>query len=253
VPVADLDPSFAREAGGLAFCALDDVGPGAFAPRLLGVDREFPLVVLSYLAGSDSPGPDFQRAPSLADLLLTPSASAAVSAWLDWAVACGRLAAVSAGKQEDFARLRAGYGAYEDRGGRMRDTVLSAADLVAPLGVAVPAGIGAELADVVTVFGSDYQVFSPGDICPDNNLFTAEGIRFVDFESAGFHTVFADAAYLRMPFSSCWCVLRMPAGLAAAGEKAYCAEVAAVFGELKSDAIWNPACCARWRPGPCTP
>jgi hypothetical protein len=230
---------FAAEAAGLAFCGLDDVGPGAFAPRLLGVDREFPLVVLSYLAGPESPEPGLQRAPSLADLLLGPSASAAVGAWLDWAAACGRLAAVSAGKQEDFARLRAEYASYEDWGGRVRDIVLSAADLVAPLEVAVPGGIEEELADVVRVFDCDYQVFSPGDICPDNALVTAEGIRFVDFESAGFHTVFADAAYLRMPFSSCWCVLRMPAGLAAAGEKAYRAEVAAVFGELKSDAIWE--------------
>jgi hypothetical protein len=225
---------FAAEAAGLAFCALDDVGPGAFAPRVLGVDREVPLVVMSYLPGPDSPG-----APSLADLLLGPSASAAASTWLDWAVACGRLAAVSVGRQEDFTRLRAGYGAHEDWGGRVRGIVLSAADLVAPLGMAAPAGLEADLADAVTVLDSGYQVFSPGDICPDNNLITADGVRFVDFESAGFHSVFLDAAYLRMPFSSCWCVLRMPAWLTAAGEKAYRAEVAAVFGDLKSDAVWE--------------
>jgi hypothetical protein len=121
----------------------------------------------------------------------------------------------------------------------VRGIVLSAADLVAPLGMAAPAGLEADLADAVTVLDSGYQVFSPGDICPDNNLITADGVRFVDFESAGFHSVFLDAAYLRMPFSSCWCVLRMPAWLTAAGEKAYRAEVAAVFGDLKSDAVWE--------------
>src|ERR1700722_10464374 len=66
---------FAAEAAGLAFCALDDVGRGSFAPRLLGVDREFPLVVMSYLAGTgpsglDTPGLGFQRALSLAALRL---------------------------------------------------------------------------------------------------------------------------------------------------------------------------------------
>jgi hypothetical protein len=84
-----------------------------------------------------------------------------------------------------------------------------------------------------------YQVFSPGDICPDNNLVTAAGIRFVDFESAEFHSVFLDAAYLRMPFSTCWCVLRMPPALAPAGESAYRREVTAAFPDLTSDVAWE--------------
>jgi hypothetical protein len=84
-----------------------------------------------------------------------------------------------------------------------------------------------------------YQVFSPGDICPDNNLVTDAGIRFVDFESAGFQSVFLDAAYLRMPFSTCWCVLRMPPGLAAEGESAYRREVVKAFPDLASDAVWE--------------
>jgi len=210
----------AAEAAGLEFIAA--MPPGGYAPRLLGVDREAPLVVMS----------DLGSAPSLADLLLGSAQPAAARAWLEWSVACGRLAAASAGCQDRFARI---FDAPDS--GWLRDRVLNAADLVAPLGVDVPAGLAGDLASVVAGFEHGYQVFSPGDICPDNNLVTAAGIRFVDFESAGFQSVFLDAAYLRMPFSTCWCVLRMPPGLAAEGESAYRREVVKAFPDLASDAV----------------
>ena len=82
-------------------------------------------------------------------------------------------------------------------------------------------------------------MFSPGDLCPDNNLMTAQGVRLIDFESAGFHSVFLDAAYLRMPFSTCWCVLRLPAAVASALEEAYRTTVSAVYPELTADEVWQ--------------
>ena len=216
----------AAEAAGLEFSST--LPSGGSGPRLLGLDREIPLVVMS----------DLGSAPSLADLLLGSSQSAAVRAWLDWSVACGRLAAASAGCQDQFLRIRGQYGGAPDSRW-LSDCVLKTADLVVPLGIDVPAGLAADLADVVAGWEHGYQVFSPGDICPDNNLVTAAGIRFVDFESAEFHSVFLDAAYLRMPFSTCWCVLRMPPGLAAAGESAYRREVVTAFPDLASDAAWE--------------
>jgi hypothetical protein len=210
------------EAAGLEF--ISAMPPGGYAPRLLGVDREAPLVVMS----------DLGRASSLADLLLGSSQPAATRAWLDWSVTCGRLAAASAGCQDQFIQISDAPDSYW-----LRDRVLNAADLVVPLGIDVPAGLAADLAEVVAGWEHGYQVFSPGDICPDNNLVTADGIRFVDFESAGFHSVFLDAAYLRMPFSTCWCVLRMPPGLAAEGESAYRREVVMAFPDLMSDAAWE--------------
>jgi hypothetical protein len=57
--------------------------------------------------------------------------------------------------------------------------------------VPVPAGLGGELAEVAGAAGSErYAVFSPGDICPDNIVLSPDGIRFLDFESAGFHSAF---------------------------------------------------------------
>ena len=83
-------------------------------------------------------------------------------------------------------------------------------------------------------------MFSPGDICPDNNLLTAAGVRFLDFEASGFHSVFLDAAYLRMPFSTCWCVFALPSGLGAAAEARYREQVCGIWPRLAEDAVWLP-------------
>jgi hypothetical protein len=227
-PTAEGAGGFAAEASGLAFTSSAGVGP-----RLLAADPAVPLVVMT----------DLGDAPSLADLLLGESAKAAAGALLSWARACGELAVRTAGRQEELARLHAAYASGSAAGDGCRwlhDRVLSAADLLAPLDIKAPIGLAGDLADVASILDpGGYEVFSPGDICPDNNLVTAAGIRFVDYESAEFHSAFLDAAYLRMPFSSCWCVLRMPAGLAAAAEAAYRAEVSAAFPDLAEDAVWR--------------
>ena len=118
--------------------------------------------------------------------------------------------------------------------------VREAADLPGLLGVAAPSGLAADLASVLAVTGpGECEVFSAGDICPDNNLLTPSGVRFIDFESAEFHQVYLDAAYLRMPFSTCWCVFRLPGPVAETAENAYRNLVAGVFPALADDATWR--------------
>ena len=82
-------------------------------------------------------------------------------------------------------------------------------------------------------------VFSPGDICPDNNLLTPGGVRLIDFEASGYHAVFLDAAYLRMPFSTCWCVFRLPPELRDAAEARYRAQATRIWPELADDGTWE--------------
>jgi hypothetical protein len=220
---------FAAEAAGLAVAT--DTG---LAPELLATDPRSLTVVLS----------DLGRAPSLADALLGSGQERAALALLDWADACGRLAVALSGRESLLARLRREHAGSEpgDIGqAGLRQRVLGVAERAALAGVTAPDGLAAELAEVAAaVARPDYPVFSPGDICPDNNLLTPGGIRFIDFEECGYHPAFLDAAYLRMPFSTCWCVFRLPAGLRDAAEERYRAQVARVWPQLADDRTWRP-------------
>jgi len=219
---------FAAEAAGLALVS----GTG-LAPELLAADRNSLTVVLS----------DLGRAPSLADALLGTGRDKAVQFLLDWAQACGRLAVAVAGREAELARLRRQHAGGEPAAPAwtsLRQRVQGAAERAALAGVAAPDGLEAELAEVAAaVSGQDCLVFSPGDICPDNSLLTPGGIRFIDFEESGYHPVFLDAAYLRMPFSTCWCVFRLPAGLREAAEERYRAQVARIWPRLSDDGTWQ--------------
>ena len=231
-PTAEGTSSFAAEAAGLELA-----GGSELAPEFLAADATRQVVVMA----------DLGEGRSLADALLADppdSATPARSVLLDWAAACGQLAVAARSRQRDFDHLTLGYlaGRPDQRHVTgLRDRVLGAASQAAKIGVSAPAGLEAELAQVAAAVESDrFAVFSPGDICPDNNVLTPAGIRFIDFEEAGFHSVFLNAAYIRMPFSTCWCVFRFPAELADAAEDAYRAQACVVWPDLAEDAVWRP-------------
>ena len=220
---------FAAESAGLVVA-----GSSALGPALLGADPGPQLVVMSDLGGG----------LSLADVLLTGSAPEARTALLDWAGACGRLSVVTNAHRSEFdgltARYRAGRPDERHLAG-LPGRVLAAAESAAKMGVPAPEGLAGELAEVAAAAAADqYAVFSPGDICPDNNLLTSAGVRFIDFEEAGFHPVFLDAAYITMPFSTCWCVFRFPRELSAEAEAAHREQVSSLWPELADDAVWQP-------------
>jgi hypothetical protein len=217
--------SFLDEAAGLAF---SDAGP-----KLLAVDTERSVLVLE----------DLGTPPSLADLLLGDDPERAAAAATAWATAFGRLCASSAGRQQEFANLRQQFGG--EPANPHDETWLPRALRQLParfreLGVELPQGLDAELVTLlVEIEPGDFAVFSPGDVCPDNNLLTPDGLRFLDFESAGFHSVFLDAAYTRLPFATCWCVFTPPPGLTAVMEAAFRSEVVRAFPALADDAVWE--------------
>jgi hypothetical protein len=236
-PAEDPGPAcFAAEAAGLA--TAHDTG---LAPELLAADADRLTVVMS----------DLGSGASLADVLLGEVPGDARRELLDWAAACGRLSAATSGRRARFetvlSRYLAGRPDLTDAS-RLPEFIVRAGQRAATLtgqplsglgGVRVPAGVAAELRAVAdAVSPARYPVFSPGDICPDNNLLTAAGIRFLDFESAGIYSAFLDAAYIRMPFSTCWCVFRLPAEIALAAEAAYRDQVAAVHPGLADDSVW---------------
>jgi hypothetical protein len=220
--------SFAAEASGLAFA---DSGP-----RLLAADPEALMVVLE----------DLGSHPSLADRLLGDSAESADGALREWATCYGRLAAGTVGREAELDRLIGEYGRGPDRdpeafANRLVRYAQAFSLKLTGLGLRVPAGFDEEIAGISKLLSADtHRVFSPGDICPDNNLLTPGGLRMLDFEGASFHSVFLDAAYARMPFATCWCVYALPEGLAAQIEELYRAEVVRALPDLADDRIWQP-------------
>jgi hypothetical protein len=221
--------SFAAEAAGLELA-----GRTGLAPVLLAADLDLRVVVMS----------DLGRGATMADLLLGKSADAAGQAVLSWAAACGKLSAAASSRRHELAGLRSRYA----RGwpGRpfsetLAERIVAVADRAALLGVPAPAGLADDLADVAwAVRAGHYPVFSPGDLCPDNSLVTADGVRLLDFEAAAIYSVFLDAAYIRMPFSTCWCVFRLPAELGRAAELSYRQAICAAWPELADDTVWQP-------------
>jgi hypothetical protein len=215
--------AFVAEASGLRHT---DLGPG-----LLAVDAERRLVVMT----------DLGIAPNLADKLLGGDPAAAAEALTQWATAYGRLAATTAGRQAELAALRAEYGATGATAEEnwIAELARTLPEVMTASGVAVPDGLDADIALAAGLHTDEYQVFSPGDICPDNHLLTPDGLRPLDFEWAVYHSVFLDAAYTRMPFSSCWCVSRLPEDLARDAELRYRAEIVTAFPALADDAVWE--------------
>ncbi|MEU1408931.1 hypothetical protein ABZ471_42880 [Streptomyces sp. NPDC005728] len=216
--------SFTSEAAGLAL--------QAEGPALLGVDADVPLLVME----------DLGAAPTLADVLLGDDPKAAAEGLSAWARGLGRLAAASVHRRADFTGLSARYNKGLASWGDEPWIERNAADLLPLLdgaGIAVPPGLADELARIGTAGGAEFPAFTPGDTCPDNNLLTPGGLRLIDFEAACYQSVFLTTAYCRMPFSSCWCVFRLPADLAEDVEQAYRAEVVTAYPALAEDAVWQ--------------
>jgi len=221
--------SFAAEAAGLALTGATGTGP-----RLLAASQPERLIVMT----------DLGSGPSLADLLLGDSAEAAGEAVLAWARACGELAVATAGREAELASLLARQRIAPESGLAahwLERRIGEIPEILGELNITAPAGLAADLAEVATIVRPRrYPVFSPGDICPDNNLLAQGRVIFVDYENAEFHSAFLDAAYLRMPFSTCWCVFRLPDSLQRSAEGAYRDFVCQIYPDLRNDEVWQP-------------
>jgi hypothetical protein len=97
--------------------------------------------------------------------------------------------------------------------------------LAACLGVAAADGVGSELGSLLTRLGSRSarNDLLHGDPCPTNDLHTADGVRFIDFEQASLGDGMVELAYLRIGFPTCWCSTAQPPELLAEAEAAYAA------------------------------
>lgn len=196
---ADALRCFTAEAAGLAFSG---TGPG-----LVAADRDLAMTVM----------PDLGTWPSLADVLLGDDPDKATATLHEWARAYGRMAHDSLDRGAELDRLLDVYATGEpaENDARWIDEMVPAVrKAVADAGITAPDGWDEDLAALAALRELGPRVFSPGDICPDNNLLTDQGFRVIDFEGAGYHSAYLDAAYVTMPFATCWCVYRLPEGVA---------------------------------------
>jgi hypothetical protein len=181
---------------------------------------------------------DLGRSSTLADKLFGPDGAAAQRCLLSWAGALGRMQAATAGREKDFGALlrRLGERAWRDP---MADEARAAFAGVAgllrdELGVAATPAAIQEAHDTARLLGGTrYRAFSPSDTCPDNNLVTSRGVRFVDFEWGCFRDIVLDAAYFRVPFPGCEASFALPPGMADTLLATWRNEIAAVWPDLE--------------------
>lgn len=201
------------------------------SPVLIAHDPAARLLVLE----------DLGRSSTLADALFGPDPAAAQRCLLSWARALGRMQAATAGRESDFGALlrRLGERACHDPVAEDARAALAEVPglLDGELGVRVSATALEQAHDTARLLGgSRYRAFSPSDTCPDNNLVTSRGVRFVDFEGGCFRDVVLDAAYFRVPFPACEASFALPDGMAAVMLEAWRNEIAGMWPDLDDPA-----------------
>lgn len=224
----DARSRWARESAALAVLART----GAGGPALLATADDPPLVVMT----------DAGAGPCLADALLGSEPAAARTALLAWAGALADLHAATAGSGAGFRRELAARDPVLAPDGTPALLADAAGELAAHLprlGVTPPApalaelrGLGEELAP-----RPGAAALTPTDACPDNNLLSGEALVLLDYEGAEFRHVAWDAAYLLVPWPSCWCCWRMPPGVAAEALARYRARAAAALPHVATPAF----------------
>lgn len=204
-------------------------------PEMFAHDPAERLVVLE----------DLGRAPTLADKLVGDDPKAAERALLSWSRSLGRLHASTAGREADFDALSRRFGMS-----RVIDPLASAGHqafeelpelLADALGVVTSSAAHRRANGSSWLLDShSHRAFSPSDACPDNNVITSKGVRFLDFEGGCWRDVLLDAGYLRVPFPSCWCSFTLPAGMTEAMVAAWRAEIRDVWPDLDDDDVLLP-------------
>lgn len=205
--------TWSREAAGLKAAA------GVRAPRLIGVRADPAVVVMS----------DLGSGPNLADALLGSEAAVGRSQILAWAQAIGEFQAHTADRLDVFREALADGVRTDVTVEQIENLGSVLARLCVENGLpwdqTVPGAIHEVLAPLRA--GSDLAL-TPSDTCPDNNLSGPDGLLLLDFEHAEIRHRAWEAAYLRVPWPSCWCAWQVPDGVSALALKAY---LEAAYGE----------------------
>jgi Ser/Thr protein kinase RdoA (MazF antagonist) len=193
------DPAYAdhwrRESAALALVR----GRGLPVPELLATVDDPPLVVLA----------DAGSGPNLADALLGDSAATATDRLHAWADALATLHTVTHGVEPEPSIV-------DPMPALLADAADMLVESLPALGVTPGAQALADLRAGAGGFTTRADALTPADACPDNNVLTPNGLVLLDFEQACVRHVAWDAAYLLVPWPSCWCSWGLPDEVAAA-------------------------------------
>jgi hypothetical protein len=218
-----------------------------FCSRLYGGDRNQGVIVLE----------DFGEGESLASRMQASDRQALESALFVYARTIGRMHAATVRRQAEYDAVRQSFSGSASRpeasGAKwLRENLTTIVATMGDIGVEVADGFLSEaesIAELIDNPGS-FLAFSAADMCPDNQrLVGAHSMLVFDFEFAGFHHALLDAAYLLVPWPSCWCANRIPDDLSHSLVEAYLAEIVSAIPDAADDNVFRPqlaACCAYW-------
>lgn len=170
------------------------------------------VVVKAFRGG----GEGWLREAAALTLLNGRGAAAAAIALNAWADALASVHVATAGDEAGYAAALAVHaGDFPADLDTTEDKLATAAATLErqlpALGITPSPAALAELRTAAAGMGTDGPALSPSDTCPDNNVTTPGGLVLLDFEGAVLRNVAWDAAYLQVPWPSCWCAWRLPA------------------------------------------
>ncbi|MFF2136582.1 phosphotransferase family protein [Streptomyces sp. NPDC058193] len=209
---SDPDVRYAREVAALRLAGRATAP--AVAPALLGTDAAARVMVLEHLddlGATDDWLPGYADSLARLHALTGPADTGTLPAW----------SGPTAADAESFLAL------------------------ARALEVPVPPAVPGELAGLIDRLDpTPHHALLHGDPCPGNDLRTATGVRFVDFEQAASGNGLVELAYLRIGFPTCWCAMSVTAAPLAEAEDVYRATWRSLTG---TDVPGDPAdACAGW-------
>ena len=228
---ADATRRLANEWAGAAF--LDALAPDPpIGPRFLGGDREAGFVALEDLASNGS----------LSEPLTGDDPAAAEAVLVAYADLLGRMHAATAGRLDEYRRIRETIAPGDGLSGHARDVDRLAARALAFLAqydVAPEPGFTAEMEGAMARLRDPgpFLAYQHADSCPDNFATTPVGPRLLDFEHSGFGHALLDAVVVEMGFPTCWCAGRSPDHVVSSALAAY----RRAFPAAADDALFGPA------------
>lgn len=218
-------------------------GEGVLSPRCYGGDRARGMVLMEDLG--DGPGLDA--------VLLGGDRDAAEAALVALAMTLGRLHAMTIGQEGVYDHIRDALGPHPHDTDFYQYQWLATAfhTTMAALNVTPAPGAAADVAHLIAAIRDPgpFRAYTHGDPCPDNVRVSPAGMKLIDFDVSGFGHALTDGVYGRILFPTCWCVNRLPEGIAERMETAYRAAVVPGCPAAADDALFGQAvtvACAYW-------